>query len=354
MWKEETKTGVRYVERYRDPITGRMKKISKSYPKHTKQNEKQAQIYLIDKVRRLARSDLHQDLKLHDALDLLIDDKRPRVRKSTFINFTSMAKRLYQLPNVSLTSVDRAFVKRYITPLPRGAKVAWNGLSNYLRKEELTPKALPKSSLDRREKSRMDNTKLVDIEQLKALRTAPLTVGQHVKRCLFEFCLCTGLRYGEASALLFSDITDDVITINKSYSQTLLAVTEPKTDHSYRRIPVTDEIKHLLHEYMPYREALMQRASYKEQNIVFPSNAGGHIPISNMSTFLKKFVGKDCSTHNARHTYATRMLENGVAMETVARLLGHASTQLLADTYGHVTKQVEALDFLRAKSVKIT
>lgn len=38
-----------------------------------------------------------------------------------------------------------------------------------------------------------------------------------------------------------------------------------------------------------------------------------------------------------RHTYATRLLRQGVSMEAVQRLLGHASPATTLDTYGHLT-----------------
>lgn len=40
-------------------------------------------------------------------------------------------------------------------------------------------------------------------------------------------------------------------------------------------------------------------------------------------------IGKDITTHTARHTFATTVtLANGVALTNVARMLGHTSTRM--------------------------
>ena len=50
---------------------------------------------------------------------------------------------------------------------------------------------------------------------------------------------------------------------------------------------------------------------------------------------LKHFV-----CYNLRHTFATRALLNGVGVAHVAELLGHTSTEMVSQTYGHLAEQV--------------
>lgn len=44
--------------------------------------------------------------------------------------------------------------------------------------------------------------------------------------------------------------------------------------------------------------------------------------------------------HTLRHTVATERLERGVHARAVADILGHASTQVTLDIYGHTTRPV--------------
>src|SRR5439155_15042605 len=44
--------------------------------------------------------------------------------------------------------------------------------------------------------------------------------------------------------------------------------------------------------------------------------------------------------YNVRHTFATRALVNGVGVAQVAELLGHTSTEMVSQTYGHLAAEV--------------
>ena len=44
-----------------------------------------------------------------------------------------------------------------------------------------------------------------------------------------------------------------------------------------------------------------------------------------------------CRFHDLRHVAATTLLQAGVPMPVVSRILGHSSIQITVDTYGHVT-----------------
>ena len=52
---------------------------------------------------------------------------------------------------------------------------------------------------------------------------------------------------------------------------------------------------------------------------------------------LRRRSGVDFDPHWLRHTAATRMLRDGIGIEVVARLLGHANVTTTAAIYGHLT-----------------
>ena len=56
-------------------------------------------------------------------------------------------------------------------------------------------------------------------------------------------------------------------------------------------------------------------------------------------------------SYNVRHTFATRALVNGVGVAQVAELLGHSSTEMVSQTYGHLAGQVAHMREAAAKAV---
>ena len=52
---------------------------------------------------------------------------------------------------------------------------------------------------------------------------------------------------------------------------------------------------------------------------------------------LRRRTGIDFDPHWLRHTAATRMLRDGIGIEVVAQLLGHANVATTAAIYGHLT-----------------
>lgn len=48
--------------------------------------------------------------------------------------------------------------------------------------------------------------------------------------------------------------------------------------------------------------------------------------------------GKKITTHIFRHTFITRMVENGVDLKLIAEHVGHSSTKMIEDVYLHFTE----------------
>jgi len=51
---------------------------------------------------------------------------------------------------------------------------------------------------------------------------------------------------------------------------------------------------------------------------------------------IREHTGISFGPHTFRHTYATELLRRGVAVEVVAKLLGHASIATTSDAYAHL------------------
>lgn len=182
-------------------------------------------------------------------------------------------------------------------------------------------------------------------ESLKLLETAKEHYPKHYP--LLFLSIVTGLREGEALALTWDDIdlTNNTITVNKTFSKGVLST--PKTQASNRTIKIPNALSEVLKEHK--KNILINAKQNNVKNpkrLVFPNKEGNYIDCRNLvnrflKPCLKKAGLKDITWHQLRHTCITAMAENGVKIKYIQKQAGHSSHSTTLKVYSHATDTME-------------
>ena len=187
----------------------------------------------------------------------------------------------------------------------------------------------------------------VEKKEMKILK--PKDISAYLKEAdrrgvlaMFFLELCTGLRKGELTALLWEDLDVDAKTISVSKQAVGVKgggvkITRPKTETSIRKIAVPQQAVDLLvaeHEKHPSSPYLF--TSPITGNMYHPDS------VVNLHKKILKSAGLEhIRLHDLRHTFATLALQNGVDIKTVSGMLGHYDAGFTLRTYTHATNKMQ-------------
>jgi integrase len=213
---------------------------------------------------------------------------------------------------------------------PRSIALARNVLGMALataeRRGKVRRNVVPMTKAPKKAPPRLDPLSTEDAQSvLKAAQ------GDRLE-ALAVIILFLGLRRGEALRLRWDDVDLDAKT---------LSVVKAKTQAGVRTIPMPDAVVKALRSHQRRQKIERMAAdAWGDPGLVFASTVGTVIDGDNaykwwQALCLKAGIGRR-RFHATRHTAATLMLNNGVPLEVIRNVLGHASIAITADLYAKV------------------
>lgn len=166
-------------------------------------------------------------------------------------------------------------------------------------------------------------------------------------RCLWEVFYYCGLRRGEGRGLQWSDIdfekkllhvTKQVISDGDSNANWHFG--KPKTNASYRTIPICDA---LLDDLKKYYDHVSKYTNFTKSFFVL-GKSGGTEPFSPTAVrdrkkeIAEKAKLKVIRLHDFRHSCASLLIHMGANITLVSKFLGHSKIEETLNTYTHMFK----------------
>lgn len=192
----------------------------------------------------------------------------------------------------------------------------------------------------KRLKGRRPDVKPFSLEEVEKIRNTIRADFRNYVTCRFF----TGMRTGEINGLKWKyvDFENEVIRVREVFSAGE-SEENAKTESSIRDIPMLPMVKEALELQWKQRDPKVE--------YVFSSRGGFPIDAHNFANriwypLLRYLELEKRRPYQTRHTTATLMLASGENPEWIARLMGHANTQMLFTVYSRFVPNLTRQDGL--------
>lgn len=177
--------------------------------------------------------------------------------------------------------------------------------------------------------ARIDHASQTKVKWLTPIETERLLLALYSEtderkrirdEAIISIMLYAGLRVSEVCDLNMEDV-------NLSRGQGVITIREGKGG-LWRTVPINEKLRKVLVTWANVREKYKYA---KDSPNVFISRRAGFITRFAIDAEVKKYMARvgieNHSCHSLRHTFAKRLAENGIRLEEIAKLCGHASIQ---------------------------
>lgn len=371
MWPEAHKSGkINFLERYKDPYTGKWRRVSTLMEKDTPRTRKQAQKILDEKIAKILSS-----LKASESLFTEVFDRwwgyyQQEIKRSSVASLKGIIKEIRETfgVGVKIVNIDPKYVQNYLDSLgwsrnkKERAKSMLNLTFDYaLGLDIIKDNPARRAKLPRIKKT-LENWKKIEEKYLEEDEIKPLLAELYRRPSTYrialtsEFMSLNGCRIGEAVSIEphNRDFDTRVLQLHGTYDHTEGyrngEKTTPKTPASYRETLMTKREMEIIQE-LEFMNELEKNTNprFKDMGYIFTTKNGIPLQTNSFNKALKaanerleKPIQKNLTSHIFRHTLVSRLAENNVPLKAIMDRVGHADSKTTIQIYTHVTKKMKS------------
>lgn len=337
-----------WYQRYRDPLTGKIKRVTCLLPRGSQQARKEAELILAQKLADISDTRTETDITIGELSKLFLDHEQERGIKPTTLNSrrTGMSAMLkYFGKDAIAKNITKPMVTKY---LQSSLKDKANATVNVYRVEMsamyefainygyLADNPAKGLKIQWRPKDHTDvSTKLLSDDELSKLFSV---IDRPDCLHLFQFMYLTGMRFGEVAALQFKNIHLPYVDVTGTIWSGGVKSDSPKTFASYRTIFLPKQAVQII-------ESCSRDAG--PDDFVF-INQRTHKPFTIEAAELllgrkskEAGLSRKVTTHMFRHTHISKLAEQGVPLHVIQKRVGHTKAETTREIYLHVTKKMQ-------------
>lgn len=274
-----------------------------------------------------------KDITFKKFSDMYIDHIKLYRTNNTIVTYKTVLKRFIDLHDIEITKINILDIQGVVDKLTvEGLNP--NTIQDYIRKLNVFFNAaineynlidkLPTKKIKFNTAKINKNKRALNISEESIILKNVKNPNYHL---IILIALRCGLRIGEIVGLTWDniDLENAVIKVTQQWKKVEDNVYDfgtLKTKNSYREVPIPLNI---IYEFKNFKKIInINGRVFKYKNTAAVANG--------INLVLKKY---NITIHELRHTYATKLIANGMDYKMVAELLGHTVEETLR-TYSHV------------------
>ena len=371
MWDEQLKDGrYKFFERYKDPYTGKWKRVATILTSNSSRAQKQAQKILDAKIADILSKLKSSEMLFTDLFDQWWGFYQQEIKPSSIASLRGNIRDIRESfgIDIKVVNIDPKYVQNYLDNLDcsRNKKERNKSMLNLafdyaVDLDTIKDNPARRAKLPRIKKTLEDwkkiEEKYLEEEEIKPLleelcrRPSTYRIG-----LAGEFMSLNGCRIGELICIEPEDRDFETrqLELHGTYDHTEGyrngEKTTPKTVASYRETFMTKREMEIIQEF-EFMNELEKNTNprYKDMGYIFTTKNGVPIQTNSFNLALKKAnerlekpIQKNLTSHIFRHTLVSRLAENNVPLKAIMDRVGHADAKTTIQIYTHVTKKMKS------------